>query len=336
MGRVILDSNFAGRGRFDRDRLVALARKVEGRGVVLVVPEVVVWEWAEHAARDHSELSKAVREFQVDTALMDAPTLPVCASVDELIDRILTNMPAGCEVAWANDGDFRHAVRAQVLQTGTGERKDGVKTGAADDLVLRCVQREVEERELLQPIVVATGDKHLAEVCVREFGADVIVAPNQKVLLERLLAFVPATQELVERLEQDLSPYLTNEAVAASLVRFAQGFDIVASEKARSPWERQDLRLRQVEILELEDLKVESRDDGTRIAAADARIFGSFELDVSEYEIVGDDDGEVERVPVWHGTMNGMVDVPLTIELDAEWSVLRVEAAGRATVDFSA
>lgn len=241
---------------------------------MLVVPEVVVWEWAEHAARDYSEFNNAARELRIDAALMQPPSVPTCPSVDELADRIVASMPPGYEVALANDEDFRHAVRAQVLQTGTGERKEGVKTGAADDLVFRCVKREVEERELLQPIVVATGDKHLGDVCALEFGADVIVAPNQKALLERLLAFVPATDELVERLEHDLPRVLTNEAVADSLVRFAPGFDIVSRQTPRSEWEREDLRLMHVEILELEDLKVESRDDGTRIAAADARVFG--------------------------------------------------------------
>lgn len=57
---------------------------------------------------------------------------------------------------------------------------------------------------------------------------------------------------------------------------------------------------------------------------------------MSTYEPVGPpDDGDVERVPVWSGTMDGMVDVPLTLVLDRDWAIESVEAASEAMIDFT-
>ena len=60
----------------------------------------------------------------------------------------------------------------QVLQLGPGERKEGVKTGAADSLVLACVQQQVDERSGAEAVVLATNDKRLRTVCSRLFGED--------------------------------------------------------------------------------------------------------------------------------------------------------------------
>ena len=48
---LVVDSNFVHRGQYRSDVLGRFARRVYVRGFEVAVPEVVVWEWAEHVHR---------------------------------------------------------------------------------------------------------------------------------------------------------------------------------------------------------------------------------------------------------------------------------------------
>ena len=162
-----------------------------GPEVELIIPQVVIWEWAEHAAKAIDELREENRTFRVDAGLYEQPSLCEAPNKAQLVDQIAKSLPRFDSGVWPKsvwtwqpaDEDYRHAVRSQVLQIGTAELKSGVKTGAADYLVLACVRAQIGDRATAEPVILASDDKHLRHACREEFGSEVLTAGNERDLL---------------------------------------------------------------------------------------------------------------------------------------------------------
>lgn len=142
---VVVDTNVLGAGRLQVDQIEGLADELLYVDVEVVVPEVVLWEWAEHARRDLVGLEETARQLRKRLGRAGLEDLHPAASVagseipdvQEIVDRMrerleeLSNvlvLPTTPEAALAG-------LRSQVLQTGAGCRKpavNGTKTGAAD------------------------------------------------------------------------------------------------------------------------------------------------------------------------------------------------------------
>lgn len=335
VAKVIVDTNLMRRGHFSAGRLQALVDSVGG-DVEFVIPEVVIWEWAEHAVAAYDALTRQHADFPVDQLLCPLPAMPPAVTVEETVDRVLQSLPNNVEVWRAPIEEWRSAVRAQVLQTGTGERKEGVKTGAADHLVLSCVREKVAERLSGEAVVLATGDKRLRQSCAAEFEEDVLLASSHHELLGRLVDFQPAADELAEHVEEQLAARIQDRTseIGQAIETFEMGFDVASRREPLRPGTRELAQLGRVEIIELHDLEVGEFSGGTRVGYATVRLFGDVHMTV--LELGREDGGGLGWVPTFSGVLaGGMIDLTLNLTFDRDWHLLSVAAGGEARIDFN-
>lgn len=312
-----------------------------GEGADLVIPEeVAVWEWAEHAASAYTTLSGQLQEFRVDVALYGRPRLAEELSVESLIDKIKGLLPDSIRVWAAPNAAYKEALVEQVLQIGSGERKGGVKTGAADSLVLACVAEQLERRRGTEAILLATNDKGLRASCANRFADEVLLTGSTTALLQHLNAFQPAEEELYEATEEALRSVVGDwsSGVGAALRTFDMGFRIHSSKRAASePYGEvpvRDLaRIGRVSIVELHDLRVAERDEMARVGLADVRIFA--DVHMTRLELRETSPGVTEWMTTFDGTVtHGFVDLTLAVTWDRHWDVQSVAPTGGAVIVF--
>jgi len=337
MTRLVLDTNSLRRGQFNVEAALQWVEAV-GPDADIFVPEAVIWEWAEHAASAHKTLQSQLAEFRVEMRLYERPTLADQMSIESLVERVEELLPDPIRVWSPPSSTWKQAVMDQVLQVGSGERKEGVKTGAADSIVLACVQDQVYERHGSEAVLLATNDKGLSASCSRFFGEEVLVVRGTVDLLERLNAFEPAEQELLESTEEALRRLVTDprSEIGAALQTFDMGFRIHISDAAaaRTPGEVpfQDLaRLGRVSIVELHDLRIADREDRRRFGLADVRLFA--DIHMTRLELRQSSGGTSDWVTTFDGTVtHGFVDLPLAVSWDHHWNVESVSSTGLGRV----
>ncbi len=197
---VVVDTNIFANGEYSSRRFKKLVKRAERKGHRLVVPRVVVWEWAEHARAAH-DLYRSQARFaarRIDPLLRDAINVPPAANVEALVDTIAKDISdAGAEVVDPPDLSGLDAVRQQVLQIGHGTKRDQIKTGAADALVAATVDIVAEEQ---QPVVLVTGDQHLRSLV--DDPPRVRVVADAHDLWSLLAVVAPAEPVVVKRFEQ--------------------------------------------------------------------------------------------------------------------------------------
>ena len=336
MTRVVVDSNYVGRGDFSVRRLKAVVSLL-GDGGEVVVPEVVVWEWAEHAAHAIEQLLDQTARLPVDGAVYQPVAQPICPSKDDLIRAIESNLPPGVSIWRATPDQHADAVRAQVLQIGTAERKGGVKTGAADHLVAECVAAQLEDRRNAEAVVLASNDKRLRKVCRGIYGDDVLFASGDVELIKTLVEFAPAEAELLEAVEEDLKERLSwsTDGIAAELADFSMGHYFSWRNSTDRPLEREIPSMSRVEIVELHDLQVGAFENDARIGIAHVRVFGTVHMTVLEWNAFGEDDSEADWVTTYDDDLaNGIVDMLVAILFDRTWQVQSVTSASKARIHF--
>jgi hypothetical protein len=334
---LVLDANALRRGQFSGTALRQWIDAV-GEDADVVVPEVVIWEWAEHAASAHTTLQSQLQEFRVDAGLYERPALADQLPTQSLVERIRGLLPTSVRVWSPPDAVWRQAIMDQVLQIGSGERKEGVKTGAADSVVLACVKEQVDGRRNAEPVLLATNDTRLKANCARLLGEEVLLAESTVALLERLNAFEPAEQELYEETEEVLRRLVTdtNSEIGSALETFDMGFRIQVSEAAPERPNRDArfgvlARLGRVDIVELHDLRVASQADDGRVGLADVRVFA--EIHLTELELRSTSAGTSEWVTTFDGPItDGFVDLTVTVAWDRRWRVKSVLPTGAAVI----
>jgi hypothetical protein len=141
---IAIDTNAFPHGQLDLDALRRLVKRAARHGAIEVwVPEVAIWEWAEHAAAQYQTAVNALTAI-VATGL-NLPSLPVLAKqhvLRQLHDAIsalgapLVILPVGSVAA--------EALRDQVFVEGpartiTAKDSKVVKVGAADSALLRSL-----------------------------------------------------------------------------------------------------------------------------------------------------------------------------------------------------
>ena len=197
---VLVDTNVFANGEFSNAGFQKLVKRVERKGHRLVVPLVVVWEWAEHAQAAH-ELYRSQARFaakRIDPLLRGAVDVPPAADIEMLVALIVNAVTAaGGEVADPPEGSGVHAIRQQVLQIGHGTKIDRVKTGAADALLAATVESVADDTP---PVVVVSADQRLGSLV--HDPPRVRVVERVPDLWNLLLTVAPAERVVVERFEK--------------------------------------------------------------------------------------------------------------------------------------
>lgn len=327
---IVLDANAMPHGQFSPAVLEEL-RTVVGRGVSIVVPEVVIWEWADHARSAHVALEEAIKKHRVHGELVDRPIIVPAPSIEDLVRRIEASLPYDVTVWRPSEDAWRAAVRDQVLQVGSGEIKGNVKTGASDAIVFACVEHESNHAE--GAVVVLTSDKLLRKNVTARFD-NVRAASGTGALLQALNTFVPDTEDLELRLAEDLPAYL-NERYGDSgeMLPFRDlGVAMEAhGEYYGSPDENglSALMVTSVDIAEVHDFRVEA-DGAERVALADLRLFGDIFGDVLMYhEVVPGESGASREVVDFS---SHFVDVTVAVRWDHNWRIKTVVPTGVAVL----
>lgn len=337
MTLLVLDANAVGRGQYSAKGLRAWLNAVGEDGQV-VIPEVVVWEWAEHAHAAHAELQRQLEGFRVEPSIYPTPALVEAGPVDEVVKQILVELPRSVDVWSPSSGDWRQALKNQVLQVGNGERKNGVKTGAADSIVLTCVQTQVDSREEAQPVFLATNDKGLREACRREFGDEVLLVGTTFDLLKKLNSFRPAEEELILPTQEAISDLVRDleSDIGSALHSFEMGFRFHDGPRSRKPIEsdvptRVVARVDEVDLLELNDLRIPTDTSERRVGLADVRVFGV--IRIVESHLLQNADGSSSWVVMYDSPItHSFVDFTVAVTWNQNWKVEAVAPTGPAVI----
>jgi hypothetical protein len=127
------------------ESLRALAEDAEAEGVEIWLPEVVVWELADHAAeyyaQQYAPWSATARRLGGTGLVIAVPTELTASEIHEQTAAAVGSVPnvrvVACRAESARDG-----LRDQILQTGPATRDRGVKSGAADSTWVRDIVDE--------------------------------------------------------------------------------------------------------------------------------------------------------------------------------------------------
>ncbi|WP_024820628.1 hypothetical protein [Arthrobacter sp. 31Y] len=329
---VILDTNALPHGHYN-ERVLNDLIEVASRGAKIVIPEVVVWEWAEHARLAQESLAEVMKHHRVDETLVARPPLPEIPDIEELVTRIESVLRGRATIWSPPAGVWRDALMQQVLQIGAGERKAGTKTGAADAVVLACVEDQVYTAE--GAAVLLTKDDRLRAAC-KARCEDALVANGVGQLLPQLNAFEPAEEDLVVRAMEDLPLFLNEEIADRGQamafddlgVEFQSGTARLAGDT--SP-RMSAILLSHVDIAEIHAFSI-ARDDTNRYGLAELRIFGDISMVIVE---------QLQIAPVQYAPAPEVVplsmahiDVTVAIRWNHNWQLEGIEPTGVAVVSI--
>jgi rRNA-processing protein FCF1 len=326
---IVLDTNAMPHGQYSAAFLRAL-KDLVGRGASLVVPEVVVWEWAEHARSAHVALEEAIKGHRVDRGILNHAAIESAPSIEDLVLRIEAKLAPDASVWRPSDDAWRGALRDQVLQIGSGETKSNVKTGASDAIVFACVEYESDHAE--GAVVVLTSDRLLRKNIMERFD-NVLTASGTGVLLATLSTFVPDPDDIALRLMEQLPDYL-NERLGDHGGEILPFRDLgvameVDGEYYGSSVENglASIMFTRVDIAEIHDFRVEA-DGAERIALAELRLFGTILADVLTYHEVSPGEAGASRETI--DFSSHFVDVTVAVRWDLNWQIETVVPTGVA------
>lgn len=134
---AVLDASFLDKGRLNIGDIVRLATGLEARGAELWISEVVVLEFAVHAWEDltaERQMHRRLRQAGLagDRSLSDL----VSAQIADEFFKTLADIPNMVVLGLTGEAAVA-GLRDQILGTGPGSVKAGVRTGAADSAWVR-------------------------------------------------------------------------------------------------------------------------------------------------------------------------------------------------------
>lgn len=184
--------------------------------------------------------------------------------------------------------------------------------------------------------MLAKNDGRLKGRCKRHFGNEVLVAQGTVDLLEQINAFVPARDELFEETQETLAAAVKDgsSVIGAAPETFDTGFRIhnidSVDRKPDTPF-RDLARIGRIDIVELHDLRVASKDGAERVGLADVRIFASIHM--TELQLQLTSTGSTEWVTTYDGELtHGFVDLTVAVAWDKNWKVQSVSPTGPAVI----
>ncbi|GAB4085063.1 hypothetical protein GCM10028784_16930 [Myceligenerans cantabricum] len=331
---VVVDTNAFGGGRLQLDQVEGLAKELAPVDAEVVIPEVVVWEWAEHACRDLKELGQTADQLGKRVRRAGLVSLhpaakqpaPMAPAVQVVVDEMLVALSKlqNVRVLQTSAQGALAGLRAQVLQTGAGSRKPasvGTKTGAADTAwVYDAFDLAGNDPERL---VFFSADKDVAAACadrgvtaprIYSRRVDLITAQRQlKVEHQRDTA-----RQIVRSLLDSLPSDSRIDFPVAGIDLSELGDGLVTTAKDVFVWETTLTRL--IGIAGVGDTSTDGE-----IATATLTLVGDVDLTVST--------GPLDTVRELVGAQyeNVVFDVPVTVALDTQGRVDGISTAGRAT-----
>lgn len=168
---IVLDSNVFGKRAWPNVKAIAQwAEACARHDAELWIPEVVVYELAQHAVEAHAKFRityeahrRDVKKWGIEA---DGPMSPI--DTDDIWSAIES---AGAVIVPLRGEDARDALLDQVLLRGAGQRKSHVKTGAADSAWVRSVIAHNDGDAA--GLIVVTADHHALKPTCHQLGVDV-------------------------------------------------------------------------------------------------------------------------------------------------------------------
>ncbi|MFE6184117.1 hypothetical protein ACFQ6U_06785 [Streptomyces sp. NPDC056465] len=311
---IVFDANALGNGLPHLGKVRRIAALASDAGAGSWIPELVALEWAEHLVREVDAFRVAAKSAVkiMSAAGIDAQ-LPVLPSdgqaVAEGFLRELEAVPGVTIVELSGDA-ARAGLKDQIMQTGPGRKKQGVKTGGSDSAWLRDVLAKAGGS--FDDVVLLSQDGDVQAACKA-----LRVAPprmmNWKDFNQALFRLVKSPQVLERRItayfsslvddskqthhdgaepEMDLGDFEADEAL------------LLAGSYQHQP-ELNDVSLSRVyEVLDVSDIRMEyaatseKAGDDPRNATLEATVAFRADLDVSTYELTVDGGVEMGSHPV--------------------------------------
>ncbi|MFF9917162.1 hypothetical protein ACF1HG_06275 [Streptomyces globisporus] len=305
---IIFDANALGNGLPHLGKVRRIAALAADAGVETWVPELVALEWTEHLVREVEAFRVAAKsamnmmsaaEIEVEPAVLPSDG----QGIAESFLRKLEAVPGVTIVELSGDA-ARAGLRDQVMQTGPGRKKQGVKTGGSDSAWLRDVL--VKAGGSFDDVVLLSQDGDVPKAC-----KDLRVTPpqmmNWKEFIHALFRLVESPQVLARRITQYFSS-LVEESKGnhhgwaepdMDLGGFEADEELLLADSNQHQPELNDVTLRRVhEVLNVSDIRMEYATtsekvgDNPRNATLEASVAFVADLDVSTYEVTVD--GSVE------------------------------------------
>lgn len=314
-----LDTNAFPNGQLNIASLGRLVRRAAAHGGVEVwVPEVVLWEWAAHAAAERQAAVNALEAIRATG--LPLPPLPLINKQDVLkeLEEAVRWLGPPLHVLETR-GVAADALRDQVLVEGPAKiitARDGrtVKTGAADSAVLRALLARAAQETASFALVSA--DKDVERACkewglkppalfktVTEASKAVFSAVPSDAQVQASCLTLLATEidgEQLGRLEGDVVADLYDDYTSE-----------VANEESYADEGRQVVGISEVLV---------DRDGG--VATGTAHLLAA----VTAAGVVQDTFGD-STVTRWSEAVGASVRIPVTFELDGDQpAALSVEA----------
>ncbi len=335
---VVVDTNFVGRGTYKSAKVRKLAERLHSRDHELVVPEVVVWEWTAHLHDDLQEAAVALssaRKAAVESGLeLVVPdySVPTVEEIAEKIESDLHQMP-GVRLIPATLIDAATAIRQQVLQVGLGVRKTGVKTGAADALVVAALEFCLSDASDEDSVVLCSNDDLLCAAAA-ELEWNPSIARTERDLWGWFGTTKPTDTALADAVQSSLRDVLQSWFAQAggfldtSFPLLAEGFsgDTEIREHLRlrshDPYQL-DIGVVAVDDLQITEVEIVSDTSLPHIVLAEASAI--IRADVVNWYF--DEDGQLQDEP---DSATLTLKVLITADFDVDWSYDSFECSDAA------
>lgn len=284
---IALDTNAGAQGLLDLDGVERLIGVLDDQelDVQIWIPEVVIWEWAEHAhdlsQRTSTTISSASRKLE-RAGMEGPPEFDSVSSVQEVVAAYEEDLESYF-LEHSNDPAIRilrlidhpevaiSGLRDQVLRQGAGRFKtqDGrlIKTGAADSAAWRLVAAEADD---ISRVVLVTKDGD-AERHFQSNAAPLVVK-DLWTLKKELMKLTPGSAYARERVHEAVRtdlPAMTQQELALVPLLGALPAEVARDRDTAYEPEMQAHRISKVD--DIEDIEV-SRSDGTAIALAHVTV----------------------------------------------------------------
>ena len=191
---VVLDTNSMGHGDLDLRHLISWAQRCLENDLELWIPEVVLAEWAEHAAKHFEDAVKAAgapRRALKKLGIEQNWPFDDRQEVMEHVFRSVREME-GVVIVDLHPDDAKEALLDQLLLRPPAKRIDGVKTGAADSAIMRSLHRH-SSGDLDSVLVVSADEPGMLGVCERLGWNPPQIASSLSVAAENLHLFHSAS-----------------------------------------------------------------------------------------------------------------------------------------------
>ncbi len=339
---VVVDANVFSEGRPDLKRLDSLATRLADIDIEMFVPEPVAWEWAEHLAADienHRVTTRATQK-KLERALLNPGNLSLPypskqATVGAFLAALNSLEYVG--ILPLTGESARQALRDQILLTGPGSQKNGVKTGASDSAWLRDALAYVKGDP--NALIILTNNRKDVEALCRSLDIVVPLMYSIATLPESLFTFVAASdaisalvmQYILDRLPLNYIDHPHGDVAMAEI-----NFGTIESAPSSFESRGQETHVQEVELQRITQLigvnyvTIEEGNEETTHRTASAVAWMLADLDVAAYLL--DRDGAVE-MDSWQFS-GSLIVAPILIEFDRD-NIVSIAGAGETVAHLN-